>query len=102
MKNCELITADQDVPHLVHFCTYVAERGRCSLGEKRKRISVSVALNRFHIRRAAAAMLRMAQSTSDPVLAAKLIDLAAHLKEQAGELPVRLIEAPDLQPKEKE
>jgi hypothetical protein len=58
-----------------------------------------VTLNRFHVRRAVAAMLRMAQSTSDPVLPAKLIDLAAHLKEQAGELPVRLIEAPDLQPK---
>ncbi|HJY88765.1 MAG TPA: hypothetical protein VJ255_00730 [Candidatus Acidoferrum sp.] len=52
--------------------------------------------------RAAAAMLRMAQSTSDPVLASKLIDLAAHLKEQAGELPVPFTEAPDLQPKEKE
>jgi hypothetical protein len=38
----------------------------------------------------------------DPVLAAKLIDLAAHLKEQAGELPVPFTEAPDLQPKEKE
>ena len=56
-----------------------------------------MALNRFHVRRAAAAMLRMAQSTSDTVLAAKLIDLAANLKEQACELPV--IEAPDLQPK---
>jgi hypothetical protein len=44
----------------------------------------------------------MAQSTSDPELAAKLIDLAAHLKEQAGELPVRLTGAPDLQPRQKE
>ena len=65
-----------------------------------------MALNRFHVRRAAAAMLRMAQSTSDPALAARLIDLAAHLKEQAGELPIQLpvpfIEAPDLQPKENE
>jgi hypothetical protein len=44
----------------------------------------------------------MAQSTSDPALAAKLIDVAAHLKEQAGELPVAFTEAPDLQPTEKE
>jgi hypothetical protein len=51
-------------------------------------------------------MLKMAQSTSDPELAARLIDLAAHLKEQAGELPVELplpfTEAPDLQPRQKE
>jgi hypothetical protein len=60
----------------------------------------AVAQNRFHVRQAAAAMLRMARSTSDPELAAKLIDLAAHLKEQAGELPVPLIEAPSLYPKE--
>jgi hypothetical protein len=70
--------------------------------KKEKGIAAPVALNRFHVRRAAVAMLRMAQSTSDPVLAAKLIDIAAHLKEQAGELPVPFTEAPDLQPKEKE
>jgi hypothetical protein len=42
----------------------------------------------------------MAQSTSDPELAARLIDLAAHLKEQAGEMPVPLTETPDRQLKE--
>jgi hypothetical protein len=43
--------------------------------------------NRFHTRQAALALLKMAKTTSDPDLGAKLIELAADLKEQAGELP---------------
>jgi hypothetical protein len=34
-----------------------------------------------------AALLKMAKSTSDPDLAAKLVGAAADLKDQAGELP---------------
>jgi hypothetical protein len=46
-----------------------------------------VSENRFHTRQAAAALLKMAKSTSDPELAASLVRAAADLKEQAGELP---------------
>lgn len=41
----------------------------------------------LHARRAAAALLKMAQATSDPALAARLIEAAADLKDQAGDLP---------------
>ena len=43
--------------------------------------------NRFHTREAAAALLKMAKATSDPKIAAGLIEAAASLKEQAGERP---------------
>jgi len=50
-----------------------------------------VAQNRFHARQAAVALLKMAKTTSDPVLAAGLIEIAADLKDQAGELPPPVI-----------
>jgi hypothetical protein len=60
-----------------------------------------VSENRFHTRQAALALLRMAKATSDPDLGAKLIELAAVLKEQAGELPPPLnAEPPDVQMEE--
>jgi len=43
--------------------------------------------NYFHTRQAAVALLKMAKTTSDANLAARLIELAADLKDQAGELP---------------
>ena len=43
--------------------------------------------NRYHTRQAAAALLKMAKSTSDAGLAARLVEAAANLKDQAGELP---------------
>lgn len=43
--------------------------------------------NRFHARQAALALLKMAKTTSDPKVAAGLIEIAADLKDQAGELP---------------
>ncbi len=43
--------------------------------------------NRYHAREAAAALLKMAQTTSDPAVAVSLVDAAIQLKEQAGELP---------------
>ena len=43
--------------------------------------------NRFHTRQAAVALLKMAKATSDPNVAARLIEAAAELKDQAGELP---------------
>jgi hypothetical protein len=46
-----------------------------------------VSKNHFHARQAAAALLKMAKATSDPNIAAGLIDVAATLKDQAGELP---------------
>ena len=57
-----------------------------------------MAHNRFHIREAAAALLKMAKATSDPNVAAKLIEAAAELKDQAGELPPPTSpKAPDIQ-----
>ena len=47
---------------------------------------------RFHARQAAAALLKMAKTTSDPRVAAGLVDVAADLKDQAGELPPPIIE----------
>ena len=54
--------------------------------------------NWFHARLAAAALLKMAKTTTDPGLAANLVRVAANLKDQAGELPIADgIEAPDVQ-----
>jgi len=46
-----------------------------------------VSENRYHARQAAAALLKMAMTTSDAGLAARLVEAAADLKDQAGELP---------------
>jgi hypothetical protein len=43
--------------------------------------------NRIHARQAALALLKMAKTTSDPNIAAGLVEIAADLKDQAGELP---------------
>ena len=61
-----------------------------------------MAETRVHARKAAAALLMMAKTTSDPKVAAGLVEAAADLKDQAGELPTRLdLSAPDVQtPKE--
>lgn len=57
--------------------------------------------NHYHARQAAAALLKMAKATSDKEIAAKLVDVAADLKEQAGELPPPLTEkTPDGQQRE--
>ena len=53
-----------------------------------------VSENRFHARRAAAALLKMAKATSDPDVAAGLVRVAADLKEQAGELPPEISAKP--------
>jgi len=59
---------------------------------------VTVSQNRFHARRAAAALFKMAKTTSDPKVATGLIEAAANLKEQAGELPPPInIKPPDVQ-----
>lgn len=53
--------------------------------------------NRYYAREAAAALLKMAQMTSDPNIAAALIQIAASLKEQIGELPPSVTQrAPDV------
>ena len=58
-----------------------------------------VSQNRYHARKAAAALLKMAKTTSDPAVAAGLIEAAANLKDQAGELPPSVsAKAPDVQP----
>jgi hypothetical protein len=46
-----------------------------------------VTQTRFHTRQAAAALLKMAKATTDPILAPRLIEAAADLKDQVGELP---------------
>jgi hypothetical protein len=43
--------------------------------------------SRYHARQAAAALLKMAKTTSDPRIVAGLVEAAADLKDQAGELP---------------
>ena len=54
--------------------------------------------NWFHARLAAAVLLKMAKTTTDPGLAANLVRVAANLKDQVGELPTASdIEAPDVQ-----
>jgi hypothetical protein len=75
---------------------------RCHLSSE-QRVSIPVAENRFHARQAAAALLKMAKSTSDPKVAAGLVDVAADLKDQAGELPPPVTDAeantpPDAKP----
>ena len=53
---------------------------------------------RFHARQAAVALLKMAKTTSDPGVAARLVELAADLKDQAGDLPPPISDKPqDLQ-----
>ena len=55
--------------------------------------------NRYHAREAAAALLKMARTTSDPTVAAGLIEAAVKLKDEAGELPPPVsAKAPDVQP----
>jgi hypothetical protein len=46
-----------------------------------------VAQTHFHAREAAAALLKMAKTTSDPRVAAALTKAAADLKDEVGELP---------------
>ena len=54
--------------------------------------------NRYHARQAAVALLKMAKATSDQDIAARLVDAASNLKEQAGELPPPISQtAPDMQ-----
>ena len=43
--------------------------------------------DRFHTRQAAAALLKMAKTTSDSKVSARLVELTADLKDQARELP---------------
>ena len=43
--------------------------------------------SRFHARQAAVALLKMAKATSDPALAARLVEAAADLKDRVGEVP---------------
>ena len=58
-------------------------------------------MNRYHAREAAAVLLRMAKTTSNPAVAAGLIDAAAKLKDVAGELsPPESVKPPDVQPEE--
>jgi hypothetical protein len=49
-------------------------------------------------RQAAATLLKIAKSTQDPRLAARLIEKAADLKDEAGELPSSAsVKPPDVQ-----
>ena len=50
---------------------------------------------RFHARQAAA-LLKMAKATSDPKVVVGLVEAAADLKEQAGELPPPLDARPPM------
>jgi len=52
--------------------------------------------NRFHAREAAVVLLKMAKTTSDPAIAAGLVEIAADLKDQAGELPVVSVRPTDV------
>jgi hypothetical protein len=58
-----------------------------------------VSANRYHAREAVAALLKLAKTTSDPAVAAGLIEAAANLKDHIGELPpLGNAKAPDVQP----
>jgi hypothetical protein len=58
-----------------------------------------VSENCYHAREAAAALLKLAKTTSDPAVAAGLIEAAANLKDHIGELPpLGSAKAPDVQP----
>jgi hypothetical protein len=60
-----------------------------------------VSKNQYHAREAAAALLRMAKATSDPAVAAGLIEAAAKIRDEAGELsPQMSAKAPDVQPED--
>jgi hypothetical protein len=60
-----------------------------------------VSKNHYHAREAAAALLRMAKATSDPAVAAGLIEAAAKIRDEAGELsPQMSAKAPDVQPED--
>ena len=60
----------------------------------------TVSKNRFHARQAAAALLKMAKTTTDPDMAANLVRVAANLKDQVGELPpATSVKPPDVQRK---
>jgi len=53
--------------------------------------------NSQSLRQAAAALLTTARTADDPAIAAKLVDLAANLKDQVGELPApETSRAPDI------
>ena len=86
----------------VHFYIFAAERNlwlRVSCAKRWGPCTVSK--NRYHVREAAAALLKMARTTSDPAVAAGLIEAAANLKDEVGELPPPVsIKAPDVQPEE--
>jgi hypothetical protein len=86
----------------VHFCTFAAERNRMflSLGLQGEELR-TVSHIRFHARQAAVALLKMAKATSDPRIAAGLLDAAADLKDQVGELPPPIsVRPPDVQTEE--
>ncbi|MGC2085518.1 MAG: hypothetical protein WA702_19410 [Bradyrhizobium sp.] len=54
--------------------------------------------NSFHARQAAAALLKMAKATSNPAVAGRLVEAAADLKDQIGEVPLPVsIKPPDVQ-----
>jgi len=58
-----------------------------------------MAEKRVHNRQTAATLLKMARATTtDPALAARLVEAAADLQEQAGDLPLPVSpKAPDVQ-----
>jgi hypothetical protein len=61
----------------------------------------TVSKNRFHARQAAAALLKMAKTTTDPDLATNLVRVAADLKGHVGELPpATSVKPPDVQTEE--
>jgi predicted Zn-dependent protease len=84
----------------VHFYTFAAERNLwLRVYAPKDGVACTVSKNRYHAREAAAALLKMAKTTSDPAVAAGLIEAAAKLKDQAGELPPPVsVKAPDVQP----
>ena len=60
--------------------------------------SGTVPSNRYHARQAAAALLKMAKATSDPKVVIGLVEAAADLKDQVGELPQPISsQGPDVQ-----
>jgi hypothetical protein len=63
---------------------------------------VSIVLGRFYFARQAKTLLQFARSTSDPELAASLVERAARLKAQidADKRPNPSLQAPDVEPEQ--
>jgi hypothetical protein len=98
------LRAGSDAPHFLRFTFLLFLRKKIcgsALCAEPSGNAETVSKNHYHAREAAAALLRMAKATSDRAVAAGLVEAAAKLKDEAGELsPPMSAKAPDVQPED--